>query len=202
VLGLAAIVLLGADTLTPTLRNGPLVYPNKWFDTELLMLLDVTRQPSGDDYHLMFGPLPSGSGPMTAMVGQDASGNWQTTIRENGFIYMTGIRPYGGTDGGSTTSDGSIMLVERTVNALGTAVSRFYYLYRTNPSHKMRVTNASDPNDKKDNAAPYQYIEKIGNGNLSNPLNIQVNSPEYDFVERVVDIAKVNNLAYPSWPPP
>jgi hypothetical protein len=201
-LGLVTMMLLGADTIK--LSSGPLIYPDKWFDTELLMLLEVDRENSADDYKLMFGPHPDGTGPMSAKVNQDGSGNWQVVIGANGFVYMTGIRPYGGTDGGSATSDGSIMIIERA-GTPSAPIHRFYYLKRkVGSTQEMHVTNSSPTSDKKDIDTLYRYVEKsaITNDLLGPVLPIMSDQDRRVFVARVIEIAEANGLDLPQWPPP
>jgi hypothetical protein len=188
------MMMLGADAVT--LRGSPLVYPDRWFETELLLLLDVDRENSPDDYKLMFGPHPNGSGAMTAKVEQDGDGNWQVLIGANGFVYMTGSQPYGGTDGGSSTSDGSIMIVERTEDQ-GNAVHRFYYLYRKSSSHKMDVEITLPPGDTSSTAKPGEFVEwNPVTGKLDGPTTIS-GSAQQSFVDKVIAIAEANGLDLP-----
>jgi hypothetical protein len=184
------MVLGGPVTLTPQIN------PGKWFNTEMVLLLTVNPPGANNDYRLLFGPHPDGSGPARAMINQDAAGNWQVTVRDNGFVYMTGVQPHGGTDGASTTSDGSILLVERTEDALGQSVHRFYYLDK-GASGKMTVTNKVDPANKRDLQEANKYVEKIGFGDLSPIKAIVPGSDEDDFVQAVIAIAEANGLDTP-----
>jgi hypothetical protein len=199
-LGLATMALLGAAAATATLTPGPFIYPGKSFTTDQLQLLEVDRLNSADDYKLLFGPHPDSTDPVTWVIDQDAAGNWQVTLSGEGFIYMVGIRPYGGTDGGSATSDGSIIIIERTKNASGTVVHRFYYLHRSDPLHKMTVQNKRPASNMQDGAGVPQYVEKVGaTGTLSDPMDLLAAGAEDElaFAQQVIDIAEVNGLDVP-----
>jgi hypothetical protein len=196
-LGLAAILLLGADTAK---LKGPFVYPDRWFETHLLLLLEVDREDPDEDYDLLFGPHPFRTQPMRAKISQES--DFQVTIEE-GFIYMNGVRPYGGTDGGSSTSDGSILVIERTADYLGTAIHRFYFLHRDEPTHKMTVKDKAPTGDTEDGAGINQYVEKIGTGTLSDPEFIEPDTDQFRFIDKVLKLAEMHGYTTPvTWPPP
>jgi hypothetical protein len=198
-LGLATMMLLGAAAATATLTPGPFIYPGRSITTDQLQLLEVDRLNSSDDYKILFGPHPNSTDPVTYVIDKDPNGNWQVTLSGPGFIYMVGVRPYGGTDGGSATSDGSIIIIQRT-KVGSDVVHRFYYLYRTDPAHQMKVHNKRPASDKQEDAAVFQYVEKVGDaGTLSDPMDLS--APEAGdklaFVQQVVNIADANGLDLP-----
>ncbi|MHC4965841.1 MAG: hypothetical protein ACYTGE_13085 [Planctomycetota bacterium] len=205
-LGVSVAVLLGAETLTLTGETLPV----ESFTTEEDMLLKVDRPKSSADYQLFFGPHPIATGdPNHLDFGQPASakiekkdGNWRVTVSNNGFIYVAGIQPYGGTDGGSATSDGSVLVVERTRESATRSVHRYYYVSRWDPSHEMTVKTEEAVPGTHNVGSLHQYLEIVvlgGDYSINGPNDISSASQDIkDFVNEVLDRADAKGLGAPS----
>ena len=123
-------------------------------------------------------------------------------VEGSGFVYMAGIQPYGGTDGGSSTSEGTITLVQRKVepNPDGeegdTIVHRRFFRLHGAKKVFVRETPAGLPKEIRDNA---WHIEIAPAGGLSDPKQLSTAAADIQsFVAQVIGRARKAGLPTPN----
>ncbi len=195
--GLAAAALVVIVLLTGSARvqagdtaqiTGGIVDYNRKYRIGAHLKFRVTHTTTGDDFDALVGPLPNaGVGAYTVFEAEENLTGGVTKINmaisgQDGFIYMSGVQPYGGTDGGSAAGEGTTMIVQR-ITIGGTIYHRYFRLEATDP---VNVTNCDDPLDTKTIAQNYKYVERT-NGDLSNPILIPTrNDPDPNGIRRFV----------------
>ncbi len=164
----------------------------------------VTDHTSGDHFEALVGPLPNaGVGSYTVfeaikdLTGADEEINMAIS-GQDGFVYMDGVQPYGGTDGGSTTGEGTSMIVQR-ITIDSTIYHRFFRLVADD---NVNVYDVEEPPNTVALVANYTYVQRT-NGPLSaRPIAIPTdpNDPIYRFVVDVLGLAASAGMTVPGPP--
>jgi hypothetical protein len=144
----------------------------------------------------------------------------------SGFVYMAGVQPYGGTDGGSSTSEGTFMIVQRlekprieseTTTEIETGTEadtetdtetgkdvyhRFFRLLGTKP---VDVHNSAVATDTKTISGDFEYTYRLNDGDLQPVDSIPSDGATEDddieireFVRAVLALAKQAGLPTPN----
>jgi hypothetical protein len=125
----------------------------------------------------------------------------------SGFIYMAGIQPYGGTDGGSSISDGTSMLVQRQALPGDQTFHRFF---RLESDHTVRLRNVPELQQMPiPFTADYRYFDRVISTQNKPGFGVQKSIPAKDhddaigtraFVKAVLERAHAANLEVPDLP--
>ncbi len=162
---------------------------------------------TGSHFDALVGPLPrAGVGSYTVfeaikdMTGADTIFNME--IRDqDGFVYMCGVQPYGGTDGGSAKGkgegEGTSMIVQR-ITVDGTIYHRFFRLVAED---NVNVYDVDKPPKTVEITRNYRYIQRT-NGELSGmiPIPTAQHDQIYQFVVDVLGLAAGAGMAVPGPP--
>ena len=164
----------------------------------------VTDHTTGDHFDALVGPLPkAGVGSYTVFEAiKDTTGADQeinmAISGQDGFVYMSGVQPYGGTDGGSAAGEGTSMIVQR-ITIDGTIYHRFFRLVADDP---VNVYDVEKPPNTVALVANYTYVQRT-NGPLSEtPIDIPTdpNDKIHRFVVGVLGLAAGAGMAVPGPP--
>jgi hypothetical protein len=199
---------LGQSSDTARIIGGMLM-PNQVYTIDVRVTLEVVSW-SGPGFKALIGPLP-GAAPgvvtkFSASQVDDGTGNFDIELvlqGQDGFVYMSGVQPYGGSDGGHSTSDGTTMVVQR-ITLGGTTYHRFF---RLDGPKNVDVTNEEIAGDERPIKKVHQYIEKVSGGTLDPPVFIP-KSTEADpknlrqFITDVIEMAQDAGLPTPDEPLP
>ena len=195
----------GQTSETATVTAGMLVH-NREYATGLNLIVDVTRSV-GPGFRALVGPLPDAvEGESTVFEVHEVMTGSQEKVRldlpnanENaaGFIYMAGVQPYGGTDGGSATGEGTIMVIQKITD--GNTVHRFF---RLESAKKVHVVDYSNPPNERFIKFDWRYVERVGNGSFSDPITIPVQGADDPdevrlFIAAVLQLATTAGLPTP-----
>lgn len=172
---------------------------NRPYKVGLNLKLKVTRS-SGSNFDSLVGPLPNATvGTATTLaanqVGTPTGNRVDFVLSGDGYVYMSGVQPYGGTDGGSATSDGTIMVVQR-VTAGGSTYHRYFRLKATRDVDVTGVNPPSSATITLDN----HYVEKTTGGSLSAqqiPIPTAQGDPIKTFIDDVLALAAGAGLPVP-----
>lgn len=186
---------------------GGVIALGKPYATNVNLVFRVSRWKDGNQlegYRILLGPKPGSEGPVHFTIRDEASllvpggTNLQLQLTGgSGFAYMAGVQPYGGTDGGSSTSEGTIMLVQRakvagSADPPADAYHRFFRL-RGTEIVKVRASSGAE----KEIAADGWYVEIDTNDAIADPKPIESDDIA-TFVAAVISLAEAGGLPTPA----
>jgi hypothetical protein len=212
------LVLLGhggvAVSAQPTQSvsvTGALVQLDVVYETDMDLKLKVEWWgPTGlVGWQAILGPEPGTTGTVkfkitnSQFTSTSAEALQLMLIEGSGYLYLVGIKPYGGTNGGSTTSEGTSLIVQRKIDEEDeTKVYHRYFRLEADQGDDVWAKRAIDtsPSDLDPNFRYQEMIVEDGEpGNLGNNEEI-VGSALEDFVEDVLALAKNAGLPTPDLP--
>lgn len=178
--------------------NSPLPLNQPITVTDTYLRIEVTRSGSGQPYEVLFGPDPITGGSATMkIVTSIIDPTYKDIYLESGILVMSGSRPYGGTQGGSATSDSSYLVVRKLATK-----GRFFYLDDGGGCGPMKVDNA-DKSDHKDVAVDHYVDVADAVGPITWPpkdiLALSPKDPIIGFLWRVIDLGDQAGFTKP-WP--
>jgi hypothetical protein len=193
--------------------TGALVELDRTYETDMNVKLRVEWWGTAglEGFQALLGPEPGTTGSTVKF--QITNSQFTSTspdalqlvlLEGSGFLYLTGIQPYGGTDGGSTTSDGTSLIVQRKVNAPQTQVThRFFRLDAYGASNVWVTIDGSSPLPRL--VEDFSYRQRVvtigvpGSYPLEDEVEI-VPGPIKTYVNEVLALAKSAGLPTPTWP--
>lgn len=219
----AFMISIGAVRATPPTQfisysRGPIEL-NKTYtvDEDVTLVISWWKSDTKiESWHALVGPFPT-AGSVTFKVvnsqfhdaqNQTMSAALQVVLTDgSGFVYMMGIQPYGGTDGGSSISDGTSMLVQR--QPLPTNQT-FHRIFRLESDHTVKVRNVPELQPAPLTfTADYRYFDRVTSTNNSPGFGGENSIPAKDhddaigtraFVEAVLARAHTAGLDVPDLP--
>jgi hypothetical protein len=187
--------------------TGGLVELDKAIQTDVDLVFRVTRWVNGrlEVYDVLFGPDKITPNAPALAKGKFRQVGTQVDFQmEEGYLYMAGTKPYGGTGVGTATSDGTIIVVRRNFDrGGGVRVDRFFLLGNRMKAgtgqSRMTVHTSSTSNQTNAGAIDEYFDVVISSGALEGPTTIPTNS--VTFINFVVERAREAGLEAPAgWP--
>jgi hypothetical protein len=192
--------------------TGALVDLNRTYETDMNLKLRVEWWGTGglEGFQALLGPEPGTTGSTVKF--KITNSQFTSTSSEalqlvlvdgSGYLYLVGIQPYGGTDGGSTTSDGTSLIVQRKIDEddEDTVYHRFFRLEADEDDQVWATIDGAPPLPALDHN--FRYRETVvtdgQQGALGNEQHITPD-PIKDFVEDVLALAKSAGLPTPDLP--
>lgn len=169
---------------------GAILPVNTEIQTSIDLVFRVSRYPD-KGYWVLVGPHPTGSSVAKFTIKTRNSGNAALISIADGYGYVAGDVPYGGTDGGTATSDGSIFAIEATQGG----VDNYFFLDSNSyPPGRMTVTDGTGVSQQ---AVMNERIEIDANGHVQAASTIPANGTQRNFVDYVVGKAREAGLLIP-----
>lgn len=141
-----------------------------------------TRGPQAFEYCIVFGPDPTTNDKKGTMIITDSTqypANQELSVL-SGAAYFAGTYPYGGTQGGSGTSDGTLFMTYGRNG--GSSLDDVFIYFNDGTTHGIDVYKAGDSAQakSKDITLVNHYLLVPDNGDMTNKSQQPLNTgPQY-----------------------